>query len=107
MSICLRSGRAYPGSEFVVANTLAKWKKFEPNEINLSQGFSQKVLTSCFVSYSLSAMSADNLCKQFGPRSLIRLNKMSGLIWIQTVGHLDGIKIIQHPKSKIWHNDEV
>ena len=35
--------RAYPGSEFVVANTLAKWKKLEPNEINFSQGFSQKV----------------------------------------------------------------
>ena len=31
--------RAYPGSEFVVANTLAKWKKLEPNEINFSQGF--------------------------------------------------------------------
>ena len=36
------------GSEFVVANTLAKWKKLEPNEINFSQGFSQKVVsTSC------------------------------------------------------------
>ena len=33
--------RAYPGSELVVANTLAK--KLEPNEINFSQGFSQKV----------------------------------------------------------------
>ena len=32
--------RAYPGSEFVVANTLSKWKKLEPNEINFSQGFS-------------------------------------------------------------------
>ena len=30
--------RAYPGSEFVVANTLAKLKKLEPNEINLSHG---------------------------------------------------------------------
>ena len=38
--------RAYPGSEFVVANTLAKRKKLEPNEISLSQGFSQKVSTS-------------------------------------------------------------
>ena len=38
--------RAYPGSEFVVANTLAKWKKLEPNENN--QGFSQKVSRSCF-----------------------------------------------------------
>ena len=57
--------RAYPGLEFVVANTLAKWKKLEPNEMNFSQGFSQKVSTNCFV----SAMSADNLCKQFGPRS--------------------------------------
>ena len=35
--------RAYPGSEFVVANTLSKWKKLEPNEINFSQGFSQQV----------------------------------------------------------------
>ena len=59
------SFRAYPGSEFVVA----KWKKLEPNEINFSQGFSQKVSTSCFVFYSVPAMSADNLCKQFGPRS--------------------------------------
>ena len=25
--------KAYPGAEFV-ANTLAKWKKLEPNEIN-------------------------------------------------------------------------
>ena len=41
--------RIYPGSEFVVANTLAKRKKLEPNEINFSQGFSQKVSTSCFV----------------------------------------------------------
>ena len=34
--------RAYPGSEFVVATTLAKWKKLEPNEIDLSQGFVRK-----------------------------------------------------------------
>ena len=48
--------RAYPGSDFVVANTLAKWKKLEPNEINFSQGFSQKVVsTSCFVFNSLPA----------------------------------------------------
>ena len=45
---------AYPGSEFVVANTLAKWKKLEPNDINFSQGFSQKVVsTSCLVCNSL------------------------------------------------------
>ena len=48
--------RAYPGSEFVVANTLAKWIKLEPNDINFSQGFSQKVLSiCCFVSNSLPA----------------------------------------------------
>ena len=48
-SACKELGvsRAYPGSEFVVANTLAKWKKLEPNEINFSQGFSQKVSKSC------------------------------------------------------------
>ena len=45
--------RVKSGSEFVVANTLAKWKKLEPNEI---QGFSQKVvLTSCFVFNCLTA----------------------------------------------------
>ena len=36
--------RAYPSSEFVVANILAKWKKLEQNEINFSQGFSQRVV---------------------------------------------------------------
>ena len=69
--------RAFPSSEFIVANTLAntlaKWKKLGPNEINFRQGFSQKVVsTSCFVFNSLSAGGAtfvDNLCKQFGPRS--------------------------------------
>ena len=44
------STRAYPGTEFVVANTLAKWKKLEPNEIVFSQGFSQNVASkSCSV----------------------------------------------------------
>ena len=53
--------RAYPGSEFVVANTLAKWKKLQPNETNFSQGFSQKVVsTSCFVFNSLPARG--NFC---------------------------------------------
>ena len=61
--------RAYPGSEFVVANTLAKLKKVEPNKTNFSLGFSQKVSTSCFVFNSLTTMSTDNLYKQFGPRS--------------------------------------
>ena len=36
--------RAYPSSEFLVANTLANWKKLEPNEIDFSQGFSQRVV---------------------------------------------------------------
>ena len=35
---------AYPNSEFIVANTFAKRKKLEPNDINFSQGFSQKVV---------------------------------------------------------------
>ena len=48
--------KAYPGSEIVVANTLAKWKKLEPNGFNFSQDFSQKVVsTSCFVLNSLPA----------------------------------------------------
>ena len=33
-----------PGSEFVAANTLAKWKKLELNEIDFNWGFSQKVV---------------------------------------------------------------
>ena len=32
---------------------------------------------------------------------------MLGLIWILTGWHLDGIEKIQHPKSKIWHNNKV
>ena len=53
--------RAYPGSEFVVANTLAKWKKLEPSDINFSQGFSQKIVsTSCFVFNFLPARG--NFC---------------------------------------------
>ena len=49
--------KAYPGSEFVVANTLAKWKKLEPNEIDFSQGFSQKVVSRSSVFNSLPASS--------------------------------------------------
>ena len=50
--------RAYHGSEFVVANTLDKWKKLEPNEIDFSQGFSQKVVSrSCSVFNSLPTSS--------------------------------------------------
>ena len=56
-------GRAYPGSEFVVANTLAKWKKLESNEIDLSQGFSQKVVSrSCSVFNSLPASGDFVIC---------------------------------------------
>ena len=49
-------GRAYPGLEFALANTSAKLKKLEPNEIDFSQGLSQTVVsTSCFVFNSLPA----------------------------------------------------
>ena len=59
MHIYSASIRAYPGSEFVVANTLAKWKKLDPNEIDFSQGFSQEVVSrSCSVFNSLPASSA-------------------------------------------------
>ena len=106
--------RAYPGSEYIVANTLAKWKNLEPNGINLSLGLSQKVeWTSCFVFNSLPArgdlLSANNLCKKFMQTvwTQIRPDKMSGLIWIKYVRHPDGIEKIQHPKSRIWHNNKV
>ena len=35
--------RANAGSEFVLANTLAKWKKLESNKFNFSQGLAKKV----------------------------------------------------------------
>ena len=55
--------RAYPGSEFVAANTLAEKKKWEPNKINFSQGFSKKVVsTSCFVFFKLFAYWGDFCC---------------------------------------------
>ena len=61
--------RAYPVSEFVVANTLATWKKLEPSDINFGKSFSQKVvLTSCFVFNSLPARvlaSRDFCCLLF------------------------------------------
>ena len=48
--------RAYSSSEFVVAKTFSKWKKLEPNEINYSHSFSQKLVsTSCFIFNSLAA----------------------------------------------------
>ena len=65
----LVSNRAYSGSEFVSANTLAKWNKFEPNEINFSQGSINTLLmylTPCPLGRLL--FSADDLYKQFGPR---------------------------------------
>ena len=52
----LLNSRAYPGSELVVANTLAKCKKLEPNGIDFSHGFSQKVVSiNCSVLNSLPA----------------------------------------------------
>ena len=36
--------RAYHGSELVVTNTLAKWKKLEPNGIDFSQNYLEVVL---------------------------------------------------------------
>ena len=38
-----------------LAQNLAKWKKLEPNEINFSQGFSEKVVSTSFVFNSLPA----------------------------------------------------
>ena len=51
--------RAYPGSEFVVANTLAKWKKSKPNEIDFSQGFSLQVVSSCCSVFNSLPASGD------------------------------------------------
>ena len=93
--VCIH--RAHPGSEFVVAKPLAKWKKLEPNEINCSQGFSQKeVSTSCFVFNSLPARG-DFCCLLIALANSFRPEKMSS----------DGIEKIQHLKSQIWHNNKM
>ena len=47
--------RAYPGSEFVVANTQAKQKKLEPNEID----FSQKVVSRSLSVFNSFPASSD------------------------------------------------
>ena len=81
----------------------------EPNEINFSQGFNQKVVsTSCFVFNSLPArgnfccllitfgnsldpdQSQQNVGPDLGPNCL-----------------MDDMEKIKHPKSKIWHNNQV
>ena len=50
-----------PWLRIFVANTLAKWRELEPNEIDFSQGFNQKVVSrSCSVLNSLPAI--DNFC---------------------------------------------
>ena len=48
----VRKARAYPGSEFVVANSLAKRKKLEPNENDFSHEFSQKVVSRSFSAFN-------------------------------------------------------
>ena len=57
------SCRAYPGSEFAEFSELQpNGKNLKPNEINFSQGLSQKVLsTSCFV-FNSSAARGDFCC---------------------------------------------
>ena len=75
--------RAYPGSDFVVANTLAKWEKLELNEIYLSLGFSQKVVSrscSLFDSLTASGEFCHLLITLQTVRTQIRPDKMSGLI---------------------------
>ena len=88
----------------------SQWKKLEPNEINFSQCFSQKVVsTHCFVFNSLPARATFVVCWQAILQTVwtqMRPDKMLGQIWIQTVWHPDCIKKIQHPKSKIWHNNK-
>ena len=77
--------RAYPGSEIVVANTLAKWNKLKPSEINFNQGFCQKVVSkSCLVFNSLPARDDFCLLLITFANSLdpIRPDILSGLIWV-------------------------
>ena len=43
-------------------------------------------ITTCIITLSLLVLIANNLCKQFGPRSgQLQTKKNVSLIWIQTV----------------------
>ena len=69
--------RAYPGSTFVVANNLAKWKKiWSQMQLTLAKVLARKYyqevvlyLTLCHLLIFNLLSSADILCKQFGSRS--------------------------------------
>ena len=52
--------RAYPGPEFVLANTLAKWKKLEPNATNFKK-YQQVVLYLILCPLSLLITFANSL----------------------------------------------
>ena len=106
--------RANPGSEFVVANTLAKRKKLEPNEIDFSQDFSQKVVSrSCSV-LTLCSLATTFVVCWYPLQTVwtqIRLDKMSGLIWIQTIWHADDIEKKQTASKElnmawVWRNNK-
>ena len=62
-----------PWLRICCSQQFSQMEKLESNEMNFSQGFSQKVSTSCFIFNSLPAVSAGKLCNQ------------TDLIWIQTV----------------------
>ena len=78
----LPQSRAYPGSEFVVANTLAKCKKLEPMKLTLAKVLARNKYEEVVLYLTLFptsgefchmlipfANSLDPVCKQFGPRS--------------------------------------
>ena len=82
----------------------------EPNEINLSQGFSQKVVsTSCFVFISLAARG-DFCCllitfaNRLDPHQTQHNVGPDQDLNCLTPISADGIEKCKHPKSKIWHN---
>ena len=91
--------RANPGSEFIVANILAKWKKSYEIDFsqvfNLGKQYQEVVLYLTLCPLEELFLSSDNLCKQFGSWSgltKLRPDILSGLILIQTVWHPDGIE---------------
>ena len=64
------SFRAYPGSEFVVANTLAKWKKLEPNEITSSLVFKSLLARGdfcCLLITFANSLDPDQAQQNVGP----------------------------------------
>ena len=74
----------------VFSHCLQYWKPLQ-NSCLHSHPERRYVHFACWVIFHGFSLSADYLCKQFGPWSQMWPNISLGLIWIQTIWHSSGI----------------